>query len=55
MTVEELIEELSKYPENKEILLQDSNGFNHFIDHLYEEYYDYKNEDVICLTPGQLA
>lgn len=55
MTVKELIEELSKYRENEEILLQDSNRFNHFIDYLYEEYYDYKNEDVICLTSGQLA
>lgn len=55
MTVDELIKVLSKYRENEEILVQDSNGFNHFIDHLYEEYYDYKNEDVICLTSWQLA
>lgn len=55
MTVKELKEKLSQYSEDEEILIQDSNGFNYFLDFVFEEYYDYKDQNAIYLVSGQLS
>jgi hypothetical protein len=55
MTVKELIERLSQYSEDEEVLIQDSNEFTYFIDSAIEEYYDYKDKNAIYLIAGQLA